>query len=62
MEDARRNVDCQRRAELDAADCSFAPVAAVDEIEAEGGRKSTSDVVLIRNENGMRCNWLGLGG
>lgn len=51
MEDAGRNVDYQRRAELDAADCSFAPVAAVDEIKAEGGRKSTGDVVLIgRNE------------
>lgn len=50
MEDARRNVDCQRRTELDAANCSFTPVAAMDEIEDDGDRKTAGDVVLFWNE------------
>jgi hypothetical protein len=71
LEDARHNVDCQRRAELDAAHCSFTPVAAVDEIEDEDGRKTTGDVISDVTEiriarppdaaDGIDANWSGGG-
>jgi hypothetical protein len=50
LEDACGDVDGESRAELDATDGGFASVAAVDEVENDGGGETASKGVLIMGE------------
>jgi len=59
LEDAREDVDCQRRAELDTAHCSFTPVAAVYKIKDNGRGKTAGNVVSDVTGSGITRSWDG---